>query len=186
MRPGVGGSANAAVDAGGCLLLGPHSGTGRIMFSRPLPTHPGLRSLARAAFALLLLAALPTLRAAPADDVIAAETARADALIRADYDAVERLLGDDLTYTHSTSVLDTKAAFLESLRSGRLRYQQVQHEEPKVRVLGDVGIINSTVRIVAVNRGQENRNHLRVTIVYAKRDGRWQMVAWQSTRIPQS
>ena len=43
-----------------------------------------------------------------------------------------------------------------------------------------------TVRIVAVNRGQENRNHLRVTIVYAKRDGRWQMVAWQSTRIPQS
>jgi hypothetical protein len=53
-------------------------------------------------------------------------------------------------------------------------------------VLGDTGIINTVVHIVAVNRGQENRNHLRVTIVYAKRDGRWQMVAWQSTRMPPS
>lgn len=123
-------------------------------------------------------------RAAPADDILAAETDRVDALLRADYEALDRLLGEDLTYTHSTAVLDTKAMFLESLRSGRLRYLQFRHEDPKVRVLGDVGLINTVVRIVSVNRGQENRNHLRVTIVYAKRDGRWQMVAWQSTRMP--
>lgn len=142
--------------------------------------------LALAGLALSLIVLTPALHAAAADEVLAAENARADALVRADYDAVERLLADDLTYTHSTAALDTKAAFLESLRSGRLRYQQIQHEDPKVRVYGDIAIINSTVRILAVNRGQENRNHLRVTIVYAKRDGRWQMVAWQSTRMPPS
>jgi ketosteroid isomerase-like protein len=141
------------------------------------------------ALAGLLLAALsttPKVLAAPSDDVLAAENARVEALLRADYDALDRLLGEDLTYTHSTAVLDTKAMFMESLRSGRLRYHQFRHEDPKVRVLGDIGIINSVARIVAVNRGQENRNHLRVTIVYAKRDGRWQMVAWQSTRMPPS
>ena len=141
------------------------------------------------ALAGLLLAALsttPNALAAPSDDILAAENARVEALLRADYDALDRLLGEDLTYTHSTAVLDTKAMFMESLRSGRLRYHQFRHEDPKVRVLGDIGIINSVARIVAVNRGQENRNHLRVTIVYAKRDGRWQMVAWQSTRMPPS
>lgn len=139
------------------------------------------------ALAGLLIASVtvaPSGRAAPANDILAAETDRVDALLRADYEALDRLLGEDLTYTHSTAVLDTKAMFLESLRSGRLRYLQFRHEDPKVRVLGDVGLINTVVRIVSVNRGQENRNHLRVTIVYAKRDGRWQMVAWQSTRMP--
>lgn len=140
--------------------------------------------LALAGLLIASVSVAPSGRAAPADDILAAETARVDALLRADYEALDRLLGEDLTYTHSTAVLDTKAMFLESLRSGRLRYLQFRHEDPKVRVLGDVGLINTVVRIVSVNRGQENRNHLRVTIVYAKRDGRWQMVAWQSTRMP--
>lgn len=140
--------------------------------------------LALAGLLIATFSVAPRGRAAPAEDILAAETARVDALLRADYDALDRLLGEDLTYTHSTAVLDTKAMFLESLRSGRLRYLQFRHEDPKVRVLGDVGLINTVVHIVSVNRGQENRNHLRVTIVYAKRDGRWQMVAWQSTRMP--
>lgn len=140
--------------------------------------------LALAGLLIASVSVAPSGRAAPADDILAAETARVDALLRADYEALDRLLSEDLTYTHSTAVLDTKAMFLESLRSGRLRYLQFRHEDPKVRVLGDVGLINTVVRIVSVNRGQENRNHLRVTIVYAKRDGRWQMVAWQSTRMP--
>lgn len=137
---------------------------------------------------LILAGSLPasTVRAGSSEEILAAENARVEALLRADYDAVDRLLGEDLTYTHSTAVLDTKAMFLESLRSGRLRYHQFRHEDPKVRVLGDTGIINTVVHIVAVNRSQENRNHLRVTIVYAKRDGRWQMVAWQSTRMQPS
>ncbi len=156
-----------------------------MMLSFPLPR----RFASFLAFAGLLLAALSTTSsalAAPSDDILDAENARVEALLRADYDGLDRLLSEDLTYTHSTAVLDTKAMFMESLRSGRLRYHQFRHEDPKVRVLGDIGIINSVARIVAVNRGQENRNHLRVTIVYAKRDGRWQMVAWQSTRMPPS
>lgn len=153
------------------------------MLSLPLP-RKFAPLLALAGLLLVALSTTPNARAAPSDDILAAENARVEALLRADYDALDRLLGEDLTYTHSTAVLDTKAMFMESLRSGRLRYHQFRHEDPKVRVLGDVGIINTVVNIVAVNRGQENRNHLRVTIVYAKRDGRWQMVAWQSTRMP--
>ena len=72
---------------------------------------------------LVLAGSLPasTVRAGSSEEILAAENARVEALLRADYDAVDRLLGEDLTYTHSTAVLDTKAMFLESLRSGRLR-----------------------------------------------------------------
>jgi hypothetical protein len=33
--------------------------------------------------------------------------------------------------------------------------------------------------------GEEQKIHLRYTDVWAKRAGAWQMVAWQSTRLPE-
>ncbi|MBA3888318.1 MAG: nuclear transport factor 2 family protein, partial [Acidobacteria bacterium] len=36
----------------------------------------------------------------------------------------------------------------------------------------------------ALVAGKESRTHMRFTNVWVQRGGRWQMVAWQSTRMP--
>lgn len=121
---------------------------------------------------------------AAVDAVTAAELARFKAQIAGDAKALDALLGDDLVYTHSNAMVDTKASYVESMRSGALKYQTIEPREMKVRVFGTTAVITAAAHITAVSNGQPVDNQLRYTDVWVLRDGRWQMVSWQSTRLP--
>jgi ketosteroid isomerase-like protein len=116
-------------------------------------------------------------------EVLQADEARAKALVENDVAALERLLGDDLTYVHSNGMLDSKESYIGALRSGRTRYLTMDMSDVTARAFGDVGLINA--KFDARVKVGDNEVHpvARVLIVYAKRDGRWQLVAWESTSI---
>ena len=117
-------------------------------------------------------------------EVRAADAERVRALLANDFAALEALLGDDLTYVHSNGMLDTKASYIGSLRSGASRYLTMDMSDVSVRALGgDVALLNAKFEARVLVRGSEVNPKPRVMIVYVKRDGRWQMVAWQSTPI---
>jgi uncharacterized protein (TIGR02246 family) len=117
-------------------------------------------------------------------EVLAADGERVRALLANDFEALEALLAADLTYVHSNGMLDTKASYIQSLRSGVSRYLTMDMSDVSVRALGeDVAVINAKFDARVLVRGNEVNPKPRVLIVYARRDGRWQMVAWQSTPI---
>src|ERR1700760_18847 len=60
-----------------------------------------------------------------ADEALKAEDARYAAQTKSDFDALERLYGDDLVYVHSTAVVDSKASYIERQRSG-LHYRAMR------------------------------------------------------------
>jgi len=136
-----------------------------------------------AALVLSLIVSLGGQRAA-ADAVRDAESRRLRALVSADYQALDLLLADELSYGHSTAKVDSKASYLEPLKSGPTRYTSLQPEDVQVRVYGATAVLTGTMRSVAMVAGQESRTHLRFTSVWIERDARWQMAAWQSTRVP--
>lgn len=119
-----------------------------------------------------------------AGEVLEAEQARIAALVADDHAALDRLLSSDLTYTHSNAVVDTKAEFMDSLISGRLKYRSLEHGDQQVRFYGDTALLTGVTRVFSTSQGAEVRLTLRFTIVYVHQSGRWQMVAWQSTRVP--
>jgi uncharacterized protein (TIGR02246 family) len=137
---------------------------------------------------LIALTATSLSATAPASsmeaDVLKAEQARVNALVNNDYAALQSLLSDDLTYTHSTASRQTKTEFLASLRAGLFKYKAIEHEQKRVRVYGDTAVLTTFTRVTAISDGRESQVTLRATIVYVKGGGRWQMVAWQSTRVP--
>jgi ketosteroid isomerase-like protein len=139
---------------------------------------------------LLLVLANPAARAetkapkgTPADVVKAAELQRFEAAQKNDLDTLGKLLADDLTYTHSTGVLETKAVFLDSLKSGKLQFKKVEPGELQVRVFGTTAIINGTAKLSVVSDGQPKEVNVRFTDVWVKHARDWQMVAWQSTKV---
>src|SRR5690606_15519403 len=73
-----------------------------------------------------------------ASEVEQTEQARLQALTQGDYDAVERLLDDQLSYIHSSGMVQNKQEFLESLRVGRFRFPEMRNEEVTTEVNGDV------------------------------------------------
>ena len=137
----------------------------------------------------LLLMCIPALllAAGPEDSVRQAETEWAAAVVKKDFSVLDRVLADDLTYTHSDGRLDSKKNFIEALRSGKQTYSAAEHQSMDVRLINkDVAVVRGRVRMTAAVAGQAatpaNFSMLRV---YQLKNGQWQMVAHQSARLAQ-
>ncbi len=116
--------------------------------------------------------------------VIATEQQRVDALVHGDYAALDRIFADELTYSHTSGVVDTKTSFLRKLTSGQLKYLSLDHSAEQVRLYGDTAILTGLTKVVSVLDGQESRPTVNFLTVYLWRDGAWRLVAWHATRLP--
>ena len=118
------------------------------------------------------------------DEIIALENRRIEAMIKQDTQALDEILADDLSYTHSTARVETKAEFISSLSSGRTKYQSIERDDVKVRQYGNTAVVTGRAKFHVNANGQDIKFQVRFTDVYAKRDDVWRMVAWQSTKLP--
>jgi uncharacterized protein (TIGR02246 family) len=107
----------------------------------------------------------------------------AAATTKADVGALNRLLADDLTYTHSTGETQSKAQFIASVSKGEIQYHSIDVESSNARVYGDAAIVVSHLRIKLTSGGRNINLHASFLDVWVQKNGRWQMVAHQATRI---
>ena len=120
-----------------------------------------------------------------ADEAMKAEMARYAAQTANDFAAMEKLFGGDLTYNHSSAATDTKASYIESMRSGRTKYRKMTpNSDLKTRTYGCVAIITGTAVYEVTAGGQDRSVPLRFTAIWAKRPAGVEFVSWQSTGIP--
>jgi len=136
-------------------------------------------------FALAMLpgiAAMARAQNSAKAEVRSAELARFSAQIRRDTAALRSLLGDDLTYIHSNALTETKSHFIETIVTGRIVYDSLVPVELDHRVYGNTAVGNGKVRAQVQMNGQTLKVDLIFTTVLVRRHGRWQLVAWQSTR----
>jgi L-threonate 2-dehydrogenase len=117
-------------------------------------------------------------------EIRALEDRRYRAMIDGDVAALETLLGDELVYTHSTSLVDSKASYLDKLRSRKVVYRTVERPEESIQVHGKTAVITGEVRLEVLLDGSPRAMRSRFTNVWTKRPVGWQMVAWQSTPLP--
>ena len=116
--------------------------------------------------------------------VAAAHDRRIAATIAGDVAALSAMMTADLTYTHSSGVEESKAEFLEGLRSGKYVYREIAAPGRKVRVHGDVAIVSGPCHVVIEPGGKRADIDLYFTEVYVKEGGQWRMALWHSTRLP--
>jgi ketosteroid isomerase-like protein len=119
--------------------------------------------------------------------VLQAEKDRFAAMIKGDKDALTKLLAEDLTYTHTNTLFETKAQFIASVTSGKIDYVSVVPSESdwKVRVYGDIALVNGVGDVNVVDSGKDLKFRIRYTTVHRNSGGQWQLLAWQATRFPQ-
>lgn len=144
-----------------------------------------MRKLLLISFFLLTVSPFAAGQATDASaEVLRLDEARFTAMTRADLTELNRILADDLVYTHSNGRVESKKEFIASLETGTLKYVSIQNEEKKARVYGTTALINGRARVTISSQGQQQSFVLRYLDVYVRRNNQWQMVAWQSTRLP--
>jgi uncharacterized protein (TIGR02246 family) len=116
--------------------------------------------------------------------VLAAQDQRIAATIAGDLAAVAAMMTDDLTYTHSNGIEESKAEFLEGLKNGKYVYREIAPRGRRVRVHGDAAIVSGPCHVVIEPGGKRTELELYFTELYVKEAGRWRMALWHSTRLP--
>jgi hypothetical protein len=93
---------------------------------------------------------------------------------------------DDLVYTSANGVVRTKPEIVKAVREGasgreaREPKATFTAEDVNVRQYGDLAVL--TFRLV--QHEGEKLNYFRNSGVLQRKDGRWQVIAWQATKAP--
>ena len=110
---------------------------------------------------------------------------RMRAMVAGDLETLGRILSDDMTYVHTSAAVDTKSSIMESIGNGNLNYKKMAARDVRVRDFGDTAVLRGQADVEVTSGGNDLTFSLEFTEVYANGDGGWQMVAWQSTRLPE-
>ena len=112
------------------------------------------------------------------------EDKRFAAMVARDFAALEAMTHDELLYTHSSGVTDTKASWLESMRSGKVKYKSAASSERQVRFFGDVALVRGKASIEAEIGGQPRSLRLLFLNAWVRTPQGWKFAAWQSCPQP--
>ncbi|AKD56829.1 nuclear transport factor 2 family protein [Spirosoma radiotolerans] len=130
-------------------------------------------------------AAATTTVAQTADEkaVIDVEKQRFAAQVSKDITALNKVLANDLVYTHSNGGADSRQSYIRSIQDGKIAYESINVEEQNARIYGNTAVINGKCLVKAINKGETVNSHLLYLSVYVRNAGQWQLVAWQSTKL---
>jgi ketosteroid isomerase-like protein len=107
----------------------------------------------------------------------------ARALVKGDIKFTEDLLADDYVGTGTDGRRLTKTQTLDEFRSGAFTSESMVVDGIKVRVLGDTAIVTLDQSEKSQSQGRDMSGRSRWTDIFMKRNGKWQLVANQGTRV---
>lgn len=113
------------------------------------------------------------------------QSARFTAMIDVDMERLEAFLADDLTYAHTNGWSETKSEFMSTVESGTINYMSVTPRDVEVRIYGDVAVMTGLAEMQGALGDRAVSFTIRFLDVSRRVGDSWQLVAWQSVRLPE-
>jgi ketosteroid isomerase-like protein len=115
----------------------------------------------------------------------ALEARRLEAMRAADVKALAQIMVEDMTYAHSTGLVQTRDQLLQLLESGVVRYLSFETHDIAWRVYDGAAVATGRQTISLDSEGRAVTSRNRFTVVYARVGADWRCVAYQSTALPE-
>lgn len=111
------------------------------------------------------------------------ESRRFKAMINKDSLELTQLIHQDLIYTHSNGLMETKTKHIHNILSGFISYNSIVNEEFKLRRYGKLTLTNGIIKATGIIDKKPFEVRLRYSGTYVKVKGIWQLLNWQSTKL---
>jgi ketosteroid isomerase-like protein len=119
----------------------------------------------------------------PEEEICKMEQELAQALMRRDKAMVDSILAEDYILTTSDGNLVDKPRAMADLGSPDLEVEWCEIDDVSVRVYGDAAVAVGRSSVTGRLGDQDLSGRFRYTRVYARRQGRWQIVAAHLSRF---
>ena len=135
---------------------------------------------------LLAVAAGPVLAQQNDDpELTTAVEAFRKALIDPTQANLDKLTMNELTYGHSSGMIQDKAAFEQALLSGASDFVSIDLSQQTVLVVGNTAWVRHILSAVTNDGGKPGEAHLSVLMVWMKQKGQWKLLARQAVKVAQ-
>ena len=129
---------------------------------------------------LLAAAAAATIPA----DLAAAVHGYDQAQIRGNKAELERWLADDYLLVNSSGQTETKAQLIADYTAPGFKIEPFTIEQPVEKAWGDGAVMGGIATLKGTDGGQRFELRLRFADIWAKRNGRWQVIYSQVSKAP--
>ena len=114
----------------------------------------------------------------------AAVEALTKAMLQADRGALERLVADQLSYGHSSGLVETKAQFVDVIANRKTLYKAITLSEPSTVMAGDNAIVRHVFSNTTETGGKTASISVGILQVWQRQAGDWRLLARQAFRLP--
>ncbi|HJZ73141.1 MAG TPA: nuclear transport factor 2 family protein [Vicinamibacterales bacterium] len=106
-----------------------------------------------------------------------------DAFYRKDVVFIQSILADEFIATYDDGSRGDKAKELALAAAFNQQVESAVPDEFTIKIYRDTAVVWFTLHVVGIRQGQRAELTLRYTDVWVIRDGRWQCVSTQSTKV---
>lgn len=114
------------------------------------------------------------------------EDLRYEAMKNMDGPTLDKIFADEFVYQTLRGKTHSKESYTKSVMSGDVKIHSFKRENSRVKFYGDTATVMATTVLDIEFSGERSQISLFYLNVWVKRDGRWQLVARQSTGLPKA
>jgi ketosteroid isomerase-like protein len=152
----------------------------------------GVKALRVQLLAALAVVIIPMLAAAaqPREHDVAELTRLSDAwdqaIVRKDEKAVAHNMAEDFRQIDGYGNLETKKSFVAGIVDPKLSIDPYTVEDFEVRLYGDTALLSGRTHMTGKYDGKVFESNYRYIDIYVRRNGAWQIVSVQITKLPKA
>ena len=106
------------------------------------------------------------------------------AMISKDKSMLDKLTADELSFGHSTGVVENKSEFVNNVLSGPTTFFKIDISNQSVNPAGDVAIVRNISSISGTSKGQPLEIKIGVLMIWKKQGDNWKLLARQGYKLP--
>jgi ketosteroid isomerase-like protein len=106
------------------------------------------------------------------------------AMIAADKATLGELVAEDLSYGHSSGLIEDKAAFIDEFVKGTSVFTSISLTDQTIKIAGDVAIVRHHLIADTNNKNVPGKADILVLLIWQKQNGQWKLLARQAAKIP--
>lgn len=147
-----------------------------------------MRTIAMSTLTLLIFgpagfAAGPVTTGPAADEVKKTDTAMSQAAMKNDVAVLEKHTADEYILTDPSGETSNKKACMDAFKAKLYKFESFKDTDVKAMVYGDTAVLTGHSEMKGSVGGVDISGPYRFTRTYVRRDGRWQCVAEQMTKV---
>ncbi len=99
-------------------------------------------------------------------------------------EGIAPLCADELSYSHSSGAIDTKASLLAGVRDAKYKWTSLEYKNPTVRIVGPAAIVRfNFVGEQEFTDGKKTPQNLHILMNWQKQGSDWKLLSRSATKL---